>query len=149
MATVLCMKKNQEMYLSHKPRCLGLILLLIPWGFGFAQRPDALVEYRNGNYEQAVSICMNEIAVNPYNLDAHVVLCWSLIRLSRYEDALPYALVGRNLSRYDPRVIEILGEISYYEGRNREALQYFQEYINFAPEGNQQEGVPPGNSGTA
>ncbi|MDR0721714.1 MAG: tetratricopeptide repeat protein [Treponema sp.] len=135
------MKKNQEMYLSHKRTCLGLILLLIPWEFGFAQRPDALVEYRNGNYERAVSICIDEIAVNSYNLEAHVVLCWSLIRLNRYQDALPYALVGRSLSRYDPRVIEILGEISYYEGRNREALQYFQEYINFAPEGTRIETV--------
>lgn len=129
------------MYLSHKRTCLGLILLLIPWEFGFAQRPDALVEYRNGNYERAVSICIDEIAVNSYNLEAHVVLCWSLIRLNRYQDALPYALVGRSLSRYDPRVIEILGEISYYEGRNREALQYFQEYINFAPEGTRIETV--------
>ncbi|MDR2797220.1 MAG: tetratricopeptide repeat protein [Treponema sp.] len=135
------MKKNQEMHLSHKGTYLGLILFLIPWGFGFAQRPDALVEYRNGNYEQAVSICIDEIAANSYNLDAHVVLCWSLIRLNRYQDALPYALAGRSLSRYDPRVIEILGEISYYEGRNREALQYFQEYINFAPEGTRIETV--------
>jgi tetratricopeptide (TPR) repeat protein len=107
----------------------------------FAQRPDALVEYRNGNYEQAVSICKDEIAVNAYNLDAHVVLCWSLIRLNRYQEAQTYALLGRNLSRYDPRVIEILGEISYYEGRNREALQHFQEYINFAPEGTRIETV--------
>jgi tetratricopeptide (TPR) repeat protein len=115
---------------------------LFPWGFSFAQvRPDALVEYRNGNYERAVSICMDEIAANANNLDAHVVLCWSLIRLNRYQDALSYAQLGRSLSRYDPRVIEILGEISYYEGRNREALQYFQEYINFAPEGSRIETV--------
>jgi tetratricopeptide (TPR) repeat protein len=136
------MKKMKEMHLPHKVPWVGLILFLFPWGLGVAQvRPDALVEYRNGNYERAVSICMDEIVANSRNLDAHVVLCWSLIRLNRYQEALPYAQAGRNLSRYDPRIIEILGEISYYEGRNREALQYFQEYINFAPEGTRIETV--------
>ncbi|MDR1863145.1 MAG: tetratricopeptide repeat protein [Treponema sp.] len=102
----------------------------------FAQtRPDALVEYRNGSYELAVSICLNEIAANPGNLESHVVICWSLIRLGRYQEAMIYAEAGRNISRYDTRIIEILGEINYYEGRNSEALRYFQEYINLAPEG--------------
>jgi tetratricopeptide (TPR) repeat protein len=64
-----------------------------------------------------------------------VVICWSLISLGRYEEALNYARQGRNISRYDPRIIEILGEISYYQGRNREGLDYFQEYVNLAPEG--------------
>ncbi|MDR1637442.1 MAG: tetratricopeptide repeat protein [Treponema sp.] len=98
-------------------------------------RPDALMEYRNGNYERAVNICKNEITANPNNLDSHVVICWSLLRLNRFQEALAYARSGRNLSRYDTRIIEILGEISYYEGRNNEALQYFQEYVNLAPEG--------------
>jgi tetratricopeptide (TPR) repeat protein len=68
-------------------------------------------------------------------LEAHVVLCWSLVRLERYEEARTYALAGRNISRYDPRIIEILGEVYYYQGQNSEALQYFQEYINLAPQG--------------
>jgi tetratricopeptide (TPR) repeat protein len=98
-------------------------------------RPDALDEYRRGNYERAVEICKSEIAVNSRNMDSYVVICWSLIRLARYQEALRYAGAGRNVSRYDPRIIEILGEISYYEGRNTEALQYFQEYVNLTPEG--------------
>jgi tetratricopeptide (TPR) repeat protein len=105
-------------------------------GAAFAQtRPDALAEYRAGNYERAVSICMNEIKANPGNLESHVVICWSLIRLGRYREALVYARAGWNISRYDVRIIEILGEINYFEGRNSEALQYFQEYVNLAPEG--------------
>jgi tetratricopeptide (TPR) repeat protein len=98
-------------------------------------RPDALQEYRNENYERSVAICKTEIAVAPNNLESHVVICWSLIRLGRYAEAQAYALAGRNISRYDPRIIEILGEVHYYEGRNREALQFFQDYINLAPEG--------------
>ncbi len=117
--------------------CGGMFLFLIfPLGRGFAQnQPDALVEYRNRNYESAVTICRSELRVDPNNLESHVVLCWSLISLGRYEEALNYARRGRNLSRYDPRIVEILGEIGYYQGSNKDALEYFQEYVNLAPEG--------------
>jgi predicted Zn-dependent protease len=98
-------------------------------------RPDAVQAYRNGNYERAVSICLNEISTNSNNIESYVVLCWSLIRLNRYEEAKTYAQIGRNINRYDPRIIEILGEVNYFQGSNQEALQYFQEYINLAPEG--------------
>jgi len=109
---------------------------LIPNNPLFAQtRPDALQEYRNGNFERSIEICRNEIAINPRNIESHVVICWSLIRLGRYSEAMTYAQAGRNISRYDVRIAEILGEICYYQGQNNEALQYFQEYINLAPEG--------------
>ncbi|MCL2130580.1 MAG: tetratricopeptide repeat protein [Treponema sp.] len=104
-------------------------------------RPDALEEYRNGNYERSIEICRNEIAENPANIESHVVISWSLVRLGRYSEALTYADAGRNISRYDIRIAEILGEINYYLGRNLEALQYFQEYINLAPEGARIESV--------
>jgi len=113
-----------------------LFFLLVPV-LSFAQNrvPDALQEYRDGNFERSVSICRDEIAVNPNNMESHVVICWSLIRLGRYAEALTYAQAGRRISRYDVRIIEVLGEIAYYQGQNREALQYFQEYINMAPDG--------------
>ena len=120
-----------------KIRPLFLFLLFIPYASSlFAQnRPDALQEYRNGNYERAIEICKNEIAANPRNIESHVVICWSLVRLGRYNEAMSYAQAGRNISRFDVRIAEILGEICYYLGQNNEALQYFQEYINLAPEG--------------
>jgi len=102
----------------------------------FAQNPpDALAEYRAGNFERAVAICREEISSNPNNLESHVVICWSLIRLNRFEEALRYARAGRALHRFDVRITQILGEISFYQGRNDEALQYFQEYTSVAPEG--------------
>ena len=108
----------------------------------FAQnRADALLEYRNGNYERAVEICKNEIIVSPNNMESHVVICWSLISLGRYTEAMDYAQAARNISRYDARIIEAIGEICYYQGRNSEALQYFQDYINMAPEGARIEAV--------
>jgi len=110
--------------------------LISPSSFLFAQtRPDALQEYRNGNFERSIAICKDEIAANPKNIESHVVICWSLIRLGRYDEAMSYAKMGRTISRYDVRIAEILGEICYYQGQNSEALQYFQEYINMAPDG--------------
>jgi len=97
--------------------------------------PDALNEYRQKNFERSVQICKDEITANPNNLESHVVICWSLIQLGRYDEALTYARTARSLSRYDPRVAEILGEIYYYKGDNNEALRYFQEYVSIAPSG--------------
>ena len=102
----------------------------------FAQtRPDALQAFRDGQYERSVAICRDEIAENPRNLEAHVVICWSLMALGRYDEALTFAMAGRRISRYDIRITLILGEISFSQGRNTEAIQFFQEYINLAPSG--------------
>jgi len=97
--------------------------------------PDALAEFRLGNFERSVQICRDEIEEHPGNLEAHVVICWALIRLNRFEEALRYARAGRALNRFDVRITQILGEIHYYLGRNNEALQFFQEYAANAPEG--------------
>jgi tetratricopeptide (TPR) repeat protein len=127
-------KKSKNMK-GLKPVLL-LSFFLSSIGLLFSQTvPDALFEYRNNNFERAVEICKNEIAASPNNIESHVVICWSLIRLGRYSEALDYARAGRNINRYDVRITESLGESCYYLGRNNEALQYFQEYINMAPEG--------------
>ncbi|MDR1838346.1 MAG: tetratricopeptide repeat protein [Treponema sp.] len=102
---------------------------------------DALAEYRAGNFERAIQICRDEINIDPDNLEAHVVICWSLIRLNRYEEALRYARTGRAIHRFDSRITEILGEIYFFQGFNNEALQYFQEYLSIAPEGQRIETV--------
>lgn len=124
-----------------KKHILLFILLFVPvlfvhsqW-FWSSQKKDALQEYRNGSYEAAIKICRDDIAANPNDLESYVVLCWSLVHLGRYEESRNYALAGRNISRYDPRIIEILGEVYFFQGRNHEALQYFQEYISLAPQG--------------
>ena len=112
-----------------------LILLSIGVPIFSQIKPDALIEYRNGNYERAVIICDNELHEDSGNVDSYIVMCWSLIKLSRYKEAREYARTVRSLSRYDPRVSEIFGEINFYEGYDREALQYFQEYLNLSTEG--------------
>jgi tetratricopeptide (TPR) repeat protein len=125
------------------PRCAaGALLLLIAASVVFPQvKPDALAEYRLGNYERAVQICQEEIALDPANLESYVVACWSLLRLGRYAETLRFARTARSLNRYDARVVEILGEVYYFQGNNNEALQYFQEYVNLAPGGQRIETV--------
>jgi len=98
-------------------------------------RPDALREYRSGNFEGAAAICKEELAADPASLESYVVLGWSLLKLGRYQEAKRYALDGRAQSRYDPRLVQILGESEYQLGRNAAALEYLKEYVNLAPEG--------------
>jgi len=114
--------------------CVTLLLALSAGAFAQA-RLDALREYRAGNFELAVQICLEELVENPNNMESLVVISWSLIRLNRYEEALRYARRGRSLNRYDARITEVLGEIAFYQGRNNEALQFFQEYVSLNPEG--------------
>jgi len=118
-------------------RCtLGIILMLGCMISAFAQnRPDALRAFREGDYLRSVAICQAEIADNPNNLESHVVISWSLIALNRLDEARMYALASRRISRYDTRITLSLGEISYLQGLNDEAVRHFREYINRVPEG--------------
>ncbi len=97
-------------------------------------KPDALKLYREGKYEEARQVCLLELEHNPNNMDSYVVLCWSLIALKRWGDAELYAKKALAI-RNDPRVIEILGEAAFYMGKNKEALDYFTQYINLLPDG--------------
>jgi tetratricopeptide (TPR) repeat protein len=125
------------MKIRSKHFLLFIFFLSLPFAaFSQNRPPDALAEYRAGNYDRAIQICRAEIDDNPANLEAHVVICWSLLRLGRPEEALRFANSGRALSRFDVRLIEILGEIYFQQGKNNEALKYFQEYASLAgPEG--------------
>ena len=96
---------------------------------------DALALYREAKYSDAVDVCLAEIQANPTNVESHVVLCWSLVGAGRYDEASKWALKGRTLSNYDPRLIEIQAEANYYLGANDQSLKLFQEYISYAPNG--------------
>jgi len=96
---------------------------------------DALQKYREGKFEEARQICMAEIEATPDNIESYVVLGWSLISLRRYADAELYASKAYNTVRRDPRIIEILGEAAYYQGKNQEAIRHFTNYINQLPDG--------------
>lgn len=120
---------------------LRIALLVAALAFALAapllaqSRPDALELYRQGRYPQAVEITLGEIADNPANLDAYTVLGWSLLALDRNEEALEYGMQGLEVSRFDHRIVNIVGEAHYRLGNDVEALQYMQNYAALAPTG--------------
>ena len=74
---------------------LLLALMLLPLTGQDAPREDALELYRNGNYERAIEVCRGELDVYSSDqvnkiLDSYTVMCWSLIRLDRYDDVIRY-----------------------------------------------------------
>lgn len=117
-------------------RLVALVALCLVARAAFAQpRPDALRLYREGRFEEARAVCMAELEENPDNIESYVVLTWSLVALGRYADAELYATRAYERVRRDPRIVEILGEAAYYQGKNEEALAHFQSYINLLPDG--------------
>lgn len=113
----------------------AVLLVLLPAVLFSQTKPDALKAYRENRFIDAIDICLDEIAEDPANVESHVVLCWSLVEAKRYEEAADWAKKGRSLSKYDPRLIEVLAEAQYYRGNNEQALRLFQEYISYAPNG--------------
>lgn len=104
------------------------------------EKKDALKLYRQGEYEQSVAICLEELAAYDDSqligrMDSYTVLGWGLIRLRRYDDAVKYGEEAIAWSRYDARVIENLGEAHYYLGNHDKSLNYFQQYVSLNPTG--------------
>jgi len=102
----------------------------------FAQnKVDALKLYREKKYSEAIAACEAEISQNPNNMDSYAVLCWSLVRNKQYAEAEQRAIEANKKSPYDVRILEILGEAKFYQGKNTGAMQYFQEYVANAAKG--------------
>jgi tetratricopeptide (TPR) repeat protein len=113
----------------------AVLAAFLAGGAAVAQEgPDALKLYLDGKYEEARRACLDEIAARPDGLESYVVLSWSLVSLERWADAENYAKKGLAIRR-DPRLVEVLGEASYYLGKNDAALRDFQEYATAVPEG--------------
>jgi len=111
------------------------ILVAFAQAVGAQTAPDALKLYREGRFEEARTICISEISLNPDNIESYVVLVWSLLSLERYSDAELYATKAYTAVRRDPRVVEALGEAAYHLGKNDLALERFRDYINLLPDG--------------
>jgi len=116
-------------------RTLFFVLLALSATLLPAQQKDALEAYKSGRYADAVQITQDELKANPNNMDSYVVLCWSLQKLEKHQDALNYAQQALRLNAYDFRVIEAVGESSFYLGKNVDALKAFEQYVVLAPSG--------------
>lgn len=119
---------------------VAICLMIAVLPLGAQQRADALELYRQGQYAQAVQVCLQELQErgtdqSKRRMDSFTVLGWSYIRLGQYENALTYARQARNEVRYDIRIVEIEAEALFYLGRNLEALTLFEEYVSLSPTG--------------
>lgn len=98
-------------------------------------RPDALQLYKQGNYSRAVQVCIDEIRELPRNMNSYVVLGWSLLKMGRSQEALDYGNRALEVSRYDNRIIQIIGEAHFNLGNNIQSLKYLEEYATISPTG--------------
>jgi tetratricopeptide (TPR) repeat protein len=106
-------------------------------------RPDALAKYRSGrnfessnrlqeaaaNYNEAVSICNNEINGRIATRDTYVVMTWTLQRLKRYDEVISWAERGLSLYPDDYRLNEIMGEAFFYKDDYERSLSMMQSFI--------------------
>jgi len=102
----------------------------------FAQdKPDALELFRANRFADAIKVCQQELAISPNNIDSHVVMGWSYLKLQQFPDALTAAQKALAINPNDPRVIQIIGEADVFLGKIDDALKNLQEYVALRPGG--------------
>lgn len=122
---------------TFKKKLVFIVLVSLLASGAFSQtKPDALKMYQVGQYKNAIEVCLNEIKANATNLDSYVVLTWALVADKQYTEALMWCLRSKEISQYDPRILETEGEAYFYLGQNAEAIKSFESYIVYAPNGN-------------
>jgi tetratricopeptide (TPR) repeat protein len=102
----------------------------------FAQdKADALELYRTNRFAEAVKVCLQELEETPRNVESHVVLGWSYLRLKRYQEALGVGQKALILAPNDPRLVQILGESYVFLGKIDDGLKNLEEYVALRPAG--------------
>ena len=120
-----------------RPRIAGLALLLAMAAVSLPaqEKPDALELYRIARYEDAIKVCLQELQETPNNVESHVVLGWSYLRLKDYPKALDIGLKAVRISSNDARIVQIIGEAYVFMGKLEDALRYLEEYVALRPNG--------------
>ncbi|BCR21956.1 tetratricopeptide repeat protein [Borrelia sp. HM] len=122
----------------NKSLCLKIIFILLS-GFltliNAQEKEDSLLLYKQGKFQEAIINTQEELKHKPKNLDARAILIWSLIASGEYKKAELESIKGLDINKYDPRIIQTLGEAYFFQGQYKNALKYFQKYISLAPNG--------------
>lgn len=111
-----------------------LILLTVSVSLYARDVSDAMAEYRAGNYDEAISVCSRLIEKNPKDIDAGVVMGWSLMKQKKYQKAHDVSLKVLEKTE-DSRALETAGKACFFLWKNRSALEYFNRYVKADPEG--------------
>lgn len=120
---------------------LAALLGFLFTGLIFSQdKEDALLLYKNKQYDKAAEVCLKELESYPEDavsrrMDSYSVLCWSLLQQKKYNEVIQYGEEALKLSYYDYRIIEVLGEAYFMTGKTLKALDFFQRYTVLNPTG--------------
>jgi tetratricopeptide (TPR) repeat protein len=101
---------------------------------------EATLSFRAKNYQQAIRQSQQAAAlIDKKNvsliMDNYANWSASLIALERYGEAIEIANAAQNISPFDPRTIQTLGEAYYHIGDGARALPFLQQYIAINPTG--------------
>ncbi len=114
---------------------LAAFVLLAAVGAYAQEKQDALELYRSGRYADAITVCLQELQETPKNVESHVVLGWSYLRLKKFPEALAIGQKGLAISPNDPRLVQIMAEAYVFLGKTDDALANLQEYVALRPSG--------------
>jgi tetratricopeptide (TPR) repeat protein len=113
-------------------------LLLLLSVAGFAQvddDPDALQAFRDGRYQDALSITAAELESNPANIESYVVRGWTLNALNRHQDAVDLGLRALQINQFESRVLFNVAQAHFELGNQLQSLDYLERYVQVAPTG--------------
>jgi tetratricopeptide (TPR) repeat protein len=124
--------------MSTRPLPLPFLAMLVsffPFKAACQDRPDALELYRSGKYSEAIVVCRQELQETPKNIESHVVLAWSYLKLKDYSEALETGQKALDIAPNDPRLVEVIGESQVFLGKLDDALRNLEEYVALRPSG--------------
>ena len=96
---------------------------------------DPYQVFQEGNYEEAAILARRVILSSPSNVEARVVLGWSLLATGNHQEALKISQEALRIAPNDPRLLAITGESHYFLNNWLDALPLLERYVASAPTG--------------
>ncbi|MDR0563243.1 MAG: tetratricopeptide repeat protein [Spirochaetaceae bacterium] len=86
-------------------------------------------------YNEAVQLCLDEIARNALNETSYVILTWTLQRQRKYAEVIQWGERGLRVNPNNYPLIEVMGEAYFYLDDYDRALRCMEHYSNSVQQG--------------
>jgi tetratricopeptide (TPR) repeat protein len=86
-------------------------------------------------YNEAVRICLDEVARSEAGRDTYTAITWALQRQKKYAEVISWAEQGLGLFADEYRILETMGEAYFYLNDYDRSLNCMQRYTNAVPRG--------------